>query len=45
MTVNFENNTFTLLKNPFATDRPSRIFEVGPWLTKQIEDSQNTYHE
>ena len=45
MTINIENNTFTLLKDPFTTERTSRIHEVGPWFTKKIEKSHNTYQE
>lgn len=45
MTIILENNTFTLLKEPFAVDRDNRIFDVGEAFEKVIRASQNTFIE
>ncbi len=45
MTIKIEDNTFTLLKDPFTTGRDERIHEVGPWFNRQIKAAQNTYNE
>ncbi|NOY37287.1 MAG: hypothetical protein GXO83_06895 [Chlorobi bacterium] len=45
MTVRIENNTFTLLKKPFATVRTNRIRGVGEAFEKQVRNSNNTFNE
>ncbi len=45
MTLKFENNTFTLLKEPFAIKRENRIYDVGEWFENQIRNSPNTFIE
>ncbi|MCK5463549.1 MAG: hypothetical protein KAI95_11050, partial [Bacteroidales bacterium] len=45
MTIKLENNTFTLLKEPFAIDRESRIFDVGESFEKEVRASKNTFIE
>jgi hypothetical protein len=45
MTIKLENNTFTLLKEPFATERESRIFDVGEAFEKEVRASRNTFIE
>lgn len=45
MTIKLEDNTFTLLKEPFAIDRESRIFDVGEGFEKEIKASNNTFIE
>ena len=45
MTLKFENNTFTLLKDPFAIKRENRIYDVGEWFENQIRNSPNTFIE
>jgi hypothetical protein len=45
MTIKLENNTFTLLKEPFATERENRIFDVGEAFEKEVRASQNTFIE
>ncbi len=45
MTIKLENNTFTLLKEPFAIDRESRIFDVGEAFEKEVRASKNTFIE
>jgi len=45
MTIKLEDNTFTLLKEPFAIDRESRIFDVGKGFEKEIRASKNTFIE
>lgn len=45
MTIKLEDNTFTLLKEPFAIDRDSRIFDVGEAFEKEVRASKNTFIE
>jgi hypothetical protein len=45
MTIKMEDNTFTLLKEPFAIDRKSRIFDAGDAFEKEIQASKNTLIE
>jgi len=45
MTIKMEDNTFTLLKEPFAIDRDKRIFDVGVAFEKEIQASKNTFLE
>jgi hypothetical protein len=45
MTIKLENNTFTLLKEPFAIERESRIFDVGEAFEKEVRASKNTFIE
>lgn len=45
MTIRMTDNTFTLLREPFATKRTSRIYNVGPVLEKQISENKNTFIE
>ncbi len=45
MTIKLEDNTFTLLKEPFSIDRESRIFDVGAGFEKEIRASKNTFIE
>lgn len=45
MTLKFEHNTFTLLKEPFTVQRENRIYDVGEWFENQIENSINTFIE
>jgi len=45
MTIRMENNTFELLKEPFATERNSRIYRVGEVFEKQIRESRNIFIE
>ena len=45
MTIKLEDNTFTLLKEPFAIERDSRIFDVGEAFEKEVRASKNTFIE
>ncbi len=45
MTIRLENNIFTLLKEPFAIERPNRIFDVGEAFEKEVRASNNTFNE
>ncbi len=45
MTIKLENNTFTLLKEPFTVERKSRIYDVGDWFENEIRNSNNTFIE
>ncbi len=45
MTIKLENNTFTLLKEPFTVERESRIYDVGDWFENEIRNSNNTFIE
>ena len=45
MTVRIENNTFTLLKKPFATDRTDRIRGVGEKFEREVRNSNNVFYE
>ncbi len=45
MTIKLENNSFTLLKEPFAVERENRIFDVGEWFENEVRNSNNTFVE
>ena len=45
MTIWLEDNTFTLLKEPFAIDRHNRIHDVGESFEEMIRESRNTFIE
>jgi hypothetical protein len=45
MTVRVENNTFTLLKKPFATAEVNRIRGVGQAFEKQVRNGNNVFNE
>jgi hypothetical protein len=45
MTVRVENNTFTLLKKPFATAEINRIRGVGQAFEKQVRNGNNVFNE
>ncbi len=45
MTIKLENNTFTLLKEPFTVERNNRIWDVGEWFENEVRNSKNTFIE
>jgi hypothetical protein len=45
MTVRVEDNTFTLLKTPFATIEADRIRGVGNNFEKQVRNANNVFKE
>ena len=45
MTIKLEDNTFTLLREPFVIERDNRIFDVGEAFEKEVRASKNTFVE
>ena len=45
MDIKVRNNTFTLLKEPFTTERDNRIRNVGTVYEEQVRNSNNIFNE